>query len=148
MHEADKIHALVAEWVAKAENDLTNAAHALKLGHKCPTDTVGFHVQQCAEKYIKAVLVLNAVDFPRVHDIEMLVELLPNDVLAEWPIDEQRTLTSYATMTRYPGDYEPISLAEARGAVRIARRIRSAIRRLLPRPALRLASTKRATRSK
>jgi len=35
--------AVVREWVGKAENDLKNATHTLKLGKECPTDTVCFH---------------------------------------------------------------------------------------------------------
>jgi HEPN domain-containing protein len=40
----------VREWIGKAENDLKNATHTLKLGKECPTDTVCFHAQQCVEK--------------------------------------------------------------------------------------------------
>jgi len=36
-----------------------------------------------------------------------------------------------ATVTRYPGDYEPISVAEAREAVKIARRVQREARKLL-----------------
>lgn len=148
MREADRLHAIVSEWVVKAENDLTTAAHTLKLRLRCPTDTVGFHAQQCVEKYIKAALVLHDIDFPKVHDIEKLVGLLPDGLLGEWAIDEQRTLTSYAAATRYPGDYDPISLPEARQAVRIARRVRMEVRKLLPKAALRKASSRRNSRRK
>jgi hypothetical protein len=48
------------------------------------------------------------------------------------PLEEQRRLTSYATITRYPGDYEPVTLAEARHAVATAKRLRRQIRSLLP----------------
>jgi len=34
---------VVRGWVIKAENDLKNAAHTLKSGKGCPTDTVGLH---------------------------------------------------------------------------------------------------------
>jgi hypothetical protein len=37
---------------------------------------------------------------------------------------------------RYPGDYEPIPLAEARQAVQIARRVRKQIRKWLPKESL------------
>jgi HEPN domain-containing protein len=56
MPDPEKIAIVVSEWVAKAENDLTNAAHTLKLGKACPTDTVCFHAQQVVEKYLKALL--------------------------------------------------------------------------------------------
>lgn len=65
MPEREKILLVVREWVARAENDLMAAVHTLKLGEGCPTDTVCFHAQQCVEKYLKAVLVRELVDFPK-----------------------------------------------------------------------------------
>jgi HEPN domain-containing protein len=65
--------------VAEAENDLKNAAHTLKLGRACPTDTVCFHAQQRAEKYLKAYLVWKHVPFRKTHAIKELVELMPRD---------------------------------------------------------------------
>ena len=50
----DEVVFVVRQWVQKAENDLKNAAHTLKLGVDGPTDTVCFHAQQCVEKYVKA----------------------------------------------------------------------------------------------
>jgi HEPN domain-containing protein len=58
MPENDKTAVVAREWTAKADNDLKTAAHTLKLGDKCPTDTVCFHAQQCVEKYLKASLLL------------------------------------------------------------------------------------------
>jgi hypothetical protein len=55
---------------------------------------------------------------------------------------EQSQLADYATVTRYPGDYEPISLNEARKAVAMARRIRREIRKLLPKRAAKKRDTK------
>jgi hypothetical protein len=45
------------------------AAQILKLGKDAPTDTVGFHAQQCVEKYLKAVLVYRSIPFTKTHDI-------------------------------------------------------------------------------
>jgi HEPN domain-containing protein len=124
------------EWLAKAENDLTTAAHTLKLGEACPTDTVCFHAQQCVEKYLKAFLVLEGTDFPKTHDLERLVALIPAGSRPEISSEEQAVLTEYATGARYPG-WEQISLAAARRAVAVARRVRKAVRRVLLRKALR-----------
>ena len=60
---------VVREWIAKAENDLKTAVHTLTMGQDCPTDTVGFHAQQCVEKYLKAFLVSEATPFPKTHNI-------------------------------------------------------------------------------
>jgi HEPN domain-containing protein len=137
MREREKVITVVGEWVEKAENDLKNAAHTLKMGTDCPTDTVCFHAQQVVEKYLKALLVLRGVSFPKIHNIEELVALLPARDRPELSEAEQDRLTDYATVTRYPGDEEPISLTEARRAVRLARRVRTAVQRLLPKESLR-----------
>jgi len=137
MFEADpEIVAVARQWVQKAENDLKNAAHTLKLGQACPTDTVCFHVQQCVEKYITALLVWHGTEFSRIHHISALLELLPPRFRCDLTPEEQERLTDYAVTTRYPGDYEPIPLAEAREAVEIARRVRKQIRRFLPQDSL------------
>jgi HEPN domain-containing protein len=72
---------IVRQWVEKAENDLTIAAHAIKLRDKCPSDAVCFHGQQCIEKYHKAALVLHGVDFPKTHDLNALARLMPKHLL-------------------------------------------------------------------
>jgi HEPN domain-containing protein len=135
MPEREKRLTVCAEWVAKAENDLTNASHALKLGETCPTDTVCFHAQPCVEKYLKAILVLDGTDFPKTHDIETLVALVRSSLRPGLTSEEQARLTEYATGARYPG-WEEISLGEARRAVALARRVRREMRRALPRDAV------------
>jgi HEPN domain-containing protein len=132
MPKNDRVIAVVREWLEKADNDLRNAVHTLTLGAEGPTDTVCFHAQQCAEKYLKAFLVFIEIDFPKTHDIEELINLIPDRYRPELSIQDQRRLTAYATVTRYPGGYAPIKLSEARQAVRLARRIRKAIRGHLP----------------
>jgi len=134
--EPRKIEVL-RQWVQKAENDLTAAVQTLKLARAAPTDVVCFHAQQCVEKYLKALLVNHEIDFPKSHSIARLLELLPLRVRPPLSQVEQLRLTDYATVTRYPGDYTPIPLTEARAAVRIARRVRLHIRKRLPKEVLR-----------
>jgi HEPN domain-containing protein len=131
----DPVIRVALEWVIKAENDLKTAIHTLKLDHECPTDVVCFHAQQCVEKYVKAFLTLQGIVFPKTHDIEELFRLLPRDLEAAWDVEHQRAFTRYATVTRYPGTYDPVTLRQARLAVAMARKVRQAIRRLLPREA-------------
>lgn len=46
---------LVRVWVIKAEHDLLNIENNLA-AREIPWDTIGFHAQQCVEKYSKLSL--------------------------------------------------------------------------------------------
>ncbi len=83
------------------------------------------------------MLRLKRIDFPKTHDVGELLLLISENARPQLVVEEQRRLTAYATVTRYPGDYEPISLAEARSAVAIARRVRKEVRARMPKEALR-----------
>ena len=133
----EQVLSVVRAWVQKAESDLNNAAIVVRAEDKETADTVAFHAQQCVEKYLKALLAYGGIDFPKTHDIGQLALLLPQDATINLSAEEQRRLTLYATVTRYPGDYEPVTIQEARRALAMARRIRKRVRDLLPPPALR-----------
>ncbi|MFH1438064.1 MAG: HEPN domain-containing protein [Pseudomonadota bacterium] len=132
MPGADETLAVAGVWVKKAENDLVLAVHALKLGKKCPTDTVCFHAQQCIEKYLKAFLISKGTEFPKTHNIGELLVLMPSSITVSLSPEEQERMTDYATVARYPGIYDDISMAETRKAVVIARRVRKELRAILP----------------
>ena len=104
---------VVREWIAKAEEDLKAAAHILKLGRSCPTAAVCFHAQQCAEKYLKAYLVSQAIAFPKTHKIQELVLLTPAKARPSISLEEQLLLSNYAAGPRYPG-WREVPLPEAR----------------------------------
>ncbi len=137
MPETKEIAKVVSQWIRKAENDLRIATLALKTEKNCPTDAISFHAQQCIEKYLKALLALRRIDFPKTHNLSELIALIPRQILIDLIPEEQEKLTDYATVARYPGDYDEISLREAKRAVEIAPRIRKEIRKLLPNEVLR-----------
>jgi len=132
MRNHDDILNIVSQWIQKAESDFINARHTLSMGADCPYDTVCFHSQQGAEKYIKALLSFLSVDFPKVHDIGRLIQLLSDHVKLSITVTEQELLTSYAIITRYPGDEEPLTRADAKRALSIARKIRQSVEKHLP----------------
>ncbi len=47
---------LTREWVDKAEGDRSTAQRELRVRKSPNFDAVCFHAQQCAEKYLKALL--------------------------------------------------------------------------------------------
>lgn len=128
----DAVLEVARGWVAKAEGDLENARLVLGAGPTGPMDTVAFHAQQCAEKYLKALLCFRGEDVPRIHDVEALLTRAGIWGRVEVTVEESRLLTDYATVTRYPGDYEPVSHEEAGHAVALADRIRAAVQEELP----------------
>ena len=69
---------IAAEWVGKAEGDFATLERETR-ARKAPNyDGVCFHAQQCAEKYLKALLVEADLPFLRTHDLVVLLDqLLP-----------------------------------------------------------------------
>lgn len=136
MPRPDEVLKVVRQWIERAEEDLRNAEYTLTLEKDCPFGTVCFHAELCVEKYLKALLVFQEIDFPKTHDIPELLTLLPVSLRPTLLAEEQEQLTDYATVTRYPGDWEPITRKDAEGVVEVARRVREAVRKHLPTAAL------------
>lgn len=126
----------IQQWIIKADSDLKAAEYLLTLKDDCPTEVVCFHAQQGVEKYIKALLTLLDVDFPKSHDLGELLKLLPQNRNVPLTVHEAEILTDYAVSARYPDDTEFIPILEATQASEIAKRISSAVRAFLPREAL------------
>jgi len=108
-------------WVQRAEEDYITARYSLR--HKTPpTYIICFHAQQCAEKYMKALLISRAAVFPKTHDLQILSDLCThNGILVGTDPKRLHELSEYGVKVRYPGD-DPI-LAEARQAFEIAKSI-------------------------
>ncbi len=109
-------------WISYAEEDFAMARSALRRRQPL-TYSACFHSQQCAEKYLKALLVSKGVSFPRTHDLLMLSGLCENSgVLIAIDPKRLNTLSDYAVRVRYPGD--PPTPDDARQARAIARDVR------------------------
>lgn len=55
----------ILEWLSKAEQDYQTAITMARKRKKPVPDVVGFHSQQCIEKYFKAFLVSKKMGFPK-----------------------------------------------------------------------------------
>jgi len=136
MNEPPELCEEVRRWVEKAEHDLQNAEYVLGLKEECPTDTVCFHCQQCAEKYLEALLIFNTIEFPRTHDLVLLFNLAERVVGHNLEIEQVQPLNRYSVEARYPGDWDPISFTEATDALRMAKSVRTAVRGAFPKEVL------------
>ncbi len=120
------------EWVNKAEADFRGARSLAR--QKPPLhDLVCFHCQQCAEKYLKALLEELALSIAKTHDLDKLLTVLqshhPRLVALRRGL---RFLTDFAVDNRYPGNNA--TSREAVAALRWAGKVRAAARTLLGLP--------------
>ena len=102
------------EGVEKAKADLATAGRELRARRQPNYDAAAFHAQQCVEKYLKARLVQSNIRFPKIHDLDQLLDLcLPREPLwsAFRPILLE--LSSYALAYGYPGESATRELAKA-----------------------------------
>ena len=109
-------------WITYAEEDYRAAK--MLLGLKKPLlGAACFHAQQCGEKYLKALLILKDVDFPKTHDLSTLNTLCnQNGIFTGFDSQQLADLTKFAVQARYPGS-QPTS-EEAEEMLVIAKIIR------------------------
>ncbi len=94
---------LVKNWFTKAEHDLF--VSKILIQNEQYLDVAIYHCQQAAEKSLKGFLTLHDKDFPKTHDIRLLVQLaISIDSGFVRYEDSADLLTPYATAFRYPGD--------------------------------------------
>jgi HEPN domain-containing protein len=116
-------------WIARAEEDYETVRLALRR-RKPLAHTACFHAQQCAEKYLKALLVAQQHPFPKIHDLQQLSELCEQAGILV-AVDQIRldVLSDFAVRMRYPG--EDPSLEETKEAFETAKSVRRFARKWL-----------------
>lgn len=101
--------------VNAAERDI-EALRIMRRSDDIPAEIFGFHVQQGAEKLLKAWIALLGDSYPLTHSIESLLALLADRGAATEPFNELAAYTPYAVEFRYAGvgaNAEPIDRARA-----------------------------------
>lgn len=120
------------QWIAKAKNDLLDADNNLK-AEETPFDTVCFHCQQAAEKFLKAYLVANSSPYPISHDLILILEkILPFDSSAEVLREDLALLMPYAIEIRYPDDWVMPTEEDAKEAREAVSRVMSWLQNAKP----------------
>src|SRR5262249_50530952 len=94
---------LVRQWVDKAEADFQVARRLVSdvAENRGFREIVGFHCQQAAEKYVKALLTVVQVEFPKTHSIEKLLMLAaPATEPLGISLDDAQWLTTFGVEIR------------------------------------------------
>ena len=123
------------QWLNYAEDDYKAANELLKAKLY---NLVCFHSQQSIEKYLKAYLIYNGINPPRVHHLITLIRIISkfSDAFDEF-IDDIKTVDMYYIPSRYPD--APIGSLpdgmpnedDAKKALEIADNIRKRIKEII-----------------
>ena len=119
---------LVREWVKKGEEDWRVLERLRERGLSEVAGAASFHAQQCAEKYLKALLEKRGLEPPRTHHLPVILDILGGSLQGLEQIRGAcEALAPYAVNFRSPGG--EADEEDAIEAVGHAERVRSVVRR-------------------
>jgi HEPN domain-containing protein len=112
------------EWLRKARNDLVTADYLLSMPDTSRvSESVCFHYQQAAEKYLKSYLVSKGTKFKKIHNLEYLIQLCAQTEPRFASLDVGG-LSGYAVDVRYPEGSPMPTASEMRECRQIAEDVR------------------------
>lgn len=121
----------VADWIEKADHDL-GSAKLIFLHIPEYFDTIAFHCQQATEKYLKAMLLYNGIEFDRTHNLIYLLELLSQKIEISGELfDKAILLNGFSVQIRYPNHIIHLTKAELEAAIKISQEFREMSIKLL-----------------
>jgi len=123
MKDEEKNH--LKQWLEKAEHDLL-AARLILDYQPIILDISCFHCQQAVEKYLKAFLIFHKKDFPRTHNIDLLIKSC-STINNNFEEIDLKNMEDFAVRGRYPYDFLMPSKEEAEKLYRIALELKELI---------------------
>jgi HEPN domain-containing protein len=120
MTEAEKNH--LFQWIEKAEHDLI-AAKLIVEHQPLILDIACFHCQQAVEKYLKTYLVYKKEQFPKTHNLDLLLQMCSNYQAAFAAID-LKNMEDFAVRRRYPHDFIRPELDETLEFIKITETVK------------------------
>jgi HEPN domain-containing protein len=93
----------IEQWLEKAEHYLIAAQLIIEI-QPIILDIACFHCQQAVEKFLKAFLVSQKQDFPKTHNLDLLLKMCTDISPALEGID-LLNLEDFAVRGRYPHDF-------------------------------------------
>jgi HEPN domain-containing protein len=96
---------LAKEWLRYAKSDLNTARHMFKDFHPKEREISCYHAQQCAEKSLKACLIVKGTSPPHIHDLVELIRLCTAYETSFSTIQPYCvSLNPYGVHVRYPNE--------------------------------------------
>ena len=115
------------QWLEKAEHDLIAAQLIIEV-QPIILDVACFHCQQVVEKYLKAFLIWEKQDFPKTHNLDILLKKCL-DINSSFETVDLSNLEDFAVRGRYPHDFISPSIEEARYFYEIALTVKALVRK-------------------
>ncbi len=109
-------------WMAYAKSDLDAAYLLLEQGEFFPRQ-ICFMSQQAGEKALKAVLVYLGIDFPKIHDLDRIRELIPEGWQVKQRFPKLYDLSIWSVESRYPGHTPEVTEQEALETLQLAKSV-------------------------
>ncbi|TFF24918.1 HEPN domain-containing protein [Jiella endophytica] len=100
-------------WIAKAEADIDAVRRSLEPDPDINEEIAAYHLQQAAEKLLKAALVHLGIAYPRGsggHDLRLCANLLPPGFPLNADARALVPMSPWGTAYRYPDD-DPVTAA-------------------------------------
>lgn len=119
---------IAKEWSDKAEEDFLFAKTTFDEGIDFYSP-ICFHLHQAVEKYLKAYIVANNLDFSKIHDLSQLLQICSNhDSSFSQLTGQVNELNPYYIETRYPGIAVSFGRVQTEQALKITEEIISFIK--------------------
>ena len=121
---------IISDWLKKADEDFQFAVVNLR-EQKSFYAQICFHLQQTAEKYLKAYIVANELGFMKTHDLPLLLKICSSkDSSLDILRDACEYLNAFYVETRYPVHWPTnFSYEETEKALRAADQVCSVIKK-------------------
>lgn len=111
---------LARTWLSRAASNF-KLARIGDIDNDIFLEDLCYNAQQCAEKSFKAFCIFEDILFPKTHNLSYLIEIITNaGFKLPAKVRSAALLTDYSVETRYPGDYDEVTLDEYRKALAIA----------------------------
>lgn len=113
----------VTDWISRADEDIKTSEILLREG--AMSNTICFHTQQAAEKYLKAFLASNEKHIRKIHDLVFILSACVKvDKSFNKLLEDAKYLDRFYIVARYPADTPEFTAEEAQKAFAAANRIK------------------------
>lgn len=119
---------VVNGWIRKADEDFAYAKTSLEKGLDFPAQ-ICFHFHQAAEKYLKAYIVANELEFQRIHDLTKLLQTCSGKDSEFENLERGLSeLNPFYIETRYPDFSGMVNQSDAENALKTVSEVASFVK--------------------